>query len=562
MSPTDEIPVGRTEPARSWVQRLPVFLYQAAKWRVRWLARFFYNAAEWRIRWLYRGVRRLSTFFYNAAYWRLRWLKRRLPDLPIIGHTLRAILSAVRGTLWLGRAVVGRLTLANSRSHARSYWPGIDGLDLWVAALWLACERFHRTWLWMWCAEAPLIRRWRRPNRNGDGVLHVTCSFDLGGTQTQIRNLCTAPPAATRLRHEAVEIFPEMNFLYRQNEPVRSSTYGGPGIWARTVGRLIEHSGTRSSQLVQVLKLVRDFRAAKPQVVVGWGHEISMLTFVAAAIARVPHVVFCIRTFNPSYGWVETWMGNLMKVAHRRMLPQLSGVIVNSTALKGDYAAWLGIDPGVIAVCPNGIDAATVEAPTAAMLRREMRARYAIADDVLALLHVGRFSKEKGQMSLMEANRRLLQRLPGHKFVWLLCGDGPTMAGVQQFVAAHDMPNVIFVGRTSEVGAFLCAADVFVMPSDFEGMPNAMMEAMAQGLPAVSTDVSGALDVARDGQEALYYRPRDIDALTQHLTRLIEDPAERARLGSNAVARMHEFSVEKSVATFEARLIEGLERSS
>ena len=95
----------------------------------------------------------------------------------------------------------------------------------------------------------------------------------------------------------------------------------------------------------------------------------------------------------------------------------------------------------------------------------------------------------------VEANEQLRARrdsLPA--FVWPLCGDGPTLDGVRAAAEAHGATNLVFAGRTSEVREVLSASDIFVMPSDFEGMPNAMMEAMVAGLPCVSTRISGATE--------------------------------------------------------------------
>jgi glycosyltransferase involved in cell wall biosynthesis/SAM-dependent methyltransferase len=454
------------------------------------------------------------------------------------------------------RSLVDRLTLYNYRANAHLYWPEIHGAELWAAGIAMALLRGHSLFLPFVCRHAHWLRRIRRPKTlllsDRLKVLHVTCSFDLGGTQTQIRNLCTA--LAPAFVHEAVETFPEVNYLFRRGVEIDAGRYVRGNIVTRTLGRLTVSPSTRSAQLVQVYKLVRDFEAERPDVVVGWGHEIAMLTFVAAAIARVPHIVFCIRTFNPAYGWVAEPMGELLHTAHTRMFADVAKVVVNSTPLQRDYAEWLGINPAAIAVCPNGIDIAPMDANEAAAHRAAIRAQYGIADDTVVLINVGRFSREKGQMSLVRANLALLQERGGAAFHWLLCGDGPTLDEVRAFADTHGMTNVTFAGRTSEVRAFLSASDVFVMPSDFEGMPNAMMEAMTHGLPCVSTTRSGALDVARDGREALYYEPRDVEALTGHLRRLIANADERQRLGCHARERMREFSVRRFVENFEATL--------
>jgi glycosyltransferase involved in cell wall biosynthesis len=406
-----------------------------------------------------------------------------------------------------------------------------------------------RTALWTY---AHTLRNWRvtRPDAL-HRVLHVTGSFDLGGTQTQIKHLCTF--GHTRYIHHATEIFPELNFLYRRGIRLDSARYGADNPITRQLGRIVLDRNHRSSQLVQIYKLVRDFQAMRPGVVVGWGHEMCVTTFAAAAIARVPHVVFCIRTFNPAYGWADEQFGRLLQQAHRRMLPHVSQVIANSTLLQRDYAEWAGIAPERVAVCPNGIDASALLRGRAAA-RARVRTQYGIAEDAVVIVNVGRFSKEKGQDSLLEANRVLQTRSQGARIVWLLCGDGASLPDVKAKAAEYGMTNVVFTGRTDAVAGMLSASDIFVMPSDFEGMPNAMMEAMAAGLPCVSTTRSGAVDVARDGVEALYYEPGNANQLADRLECLIAHPAVARTLGEAAAARIKEFDVATFVKNFESIL--------
>lgn len=419
------------------------------------------------------------------------------------------------------------------------------------AAIW-AVHDLMRNLAW---TEGQRVRRWRAPTTAGavpGRVVHVTGSFDIGGTQTQIKYLCTA--TNTRFQHVAVEIFPELNYLYRQGVTIDSSAYALPGPWGGAWGRMVANRNRRASQLVQIYKLACDFRRERPQVVVGWGHEMCVTTFLAATIARVPHIVFCIRTVNPTFGWVDPPLPALLLRAHRAMLPWVSKVVVNSTLLQGDHSAWVGMNADAIAVCANGIEVAPATEATRRAARAAWRSRYGIADDVVVITNVGRFSREKGQLTLIEANRLLLNRNPDTRFVWLLLGDGPVLPVAKELVEKHQMANVIFAGRSQDVAGALAASDIFVMPSDFEGMPNAMMEAMAHGLPCVSTNRSGALDVARDGIEALYFEPRDGLQLARHLVRLFDEPAFAQGLGKAALARLDHFTVTKFVDNFEAIL--------
>ncbi|MGD0781358.1 MAG: hypothetical protein ABSA30_00710, partial [Candidatus Aminicenantales bacterium] len=178
--------------------------------------------------------------------------------------------------------------------------------------------RFHDKIVDLVCVHAAVFaRKFRRPRSVSSGpvrVCHVTCSFDLGGTQRQIKNLCERN-ADPRFRHEAVELFPEYNFLYRRGVPLLAADYSGHSRLARRLGGLVGDIGFRSLRLVQIYKLYRDFRRLRPDVVVGWGHEMAMLSFAAAAAARVPRIVFSIRTWNPSFGW--TPIPRLLHQAHR-----------------------------------------------------------------------------------------------------------------------------------------------------------------------------------------------------------------------------------------------------
>jgi glycosyltransferase involved in cell wall biosynthesis len=415
-----------------------------------------------------------------------------------------------------------------------------------------------RTLLWL---AAPSIRRvipGRRPWRSASKALHVTTSFDLGGTQMQIKHLATA--ADTRLTHGAVELFPELNYLFRRGVSVQAANYVRGGPLARIVGRCIVNRSRRGSHLVQIAKLVRDFRREQPDVVVGWGHEICVITFVAAVMARVPRIVFCIRTVNPTYGWTDPAFATLLRAAHHRMSGLVDRIIVNSTFLQRDHAAWLESDEQRIAVCANGIEVEAVRVCEPAVTRARLRRHFGIADDAIVISNVGRFSAEKGQRSLIDANRHLLDRTSA-PVMWLLGGDGPTLASVQSAASEQGMSNIVFVGRTDAVGDILAASDIFVMPSDYEGMPTAMMEAMAAGLPCVSTRLSGATDIARDGVDALFFDAGDAAALAGHLLRLIENPSWAHELGERAAARAREFDVTRFVRHFDRLLLEALSQS-
>lgn len=407
-----------------------------------------------------------------------------------------------------------------------------------------------RNGLWRYGHRLRDVRR-AHPDVAADRVLHVTSSFDLGGSQTQLKHLATA--SGTRFEHRVTEVFPELNYLFRNGQRVEPDRYVRGGWLGRTLGGVVMQRNARGFDLIQVAKLVRDLEIERPATVVGWGHENCVTTFLAATFARTPRVVFCIRTFNPEYGWTDPKRARQLQVAHRRMAQRLDAIIVNSSLLRDDYAQWAGIDSQQIAVCANGTNLEVPPSSEMAASRCRARAAWGVAADGIVVSNVGRFSPEKGQQRLIRA-LALLPAEIASRVTCVLCGDGITLDEVRTLANSLSVTNVRFVGRTTNVWELLAASDIFVMPSDYEGMPNAMMEAMAAGLPCVSTTRSGIRDVARDSIEALFFEPDDDAQLARHLQYLIDYPEAASKLGQAAAHRIGHFTVERLVDCFETAI--------
>lgn len=153
---------------------------------------------------------------------------------------------------------------------------------------------------------------------------------------------------------------------------------------------------------------------------------------------------------------------------------------------------------------------------------------------------VARLVPQKGIDVLISA----LAQLSGDATDWplALVGDGPERQQLeQQTVQAGLQERVTFFGHRPDPQTFLFKAGVFVLPSRFEGMPNALLEAMAAGLAVVVTDASpGPLEVVKDGVNGLVVPSEDPKALAKAMERLATDPVLRAQLGSNARETLHQ----------------------
>jgi glycosyltransferase involved in cell wall biosynthesis len=153
--------------------------------------------------------------------------------------------------------------------------------------------------------------------------------------------------------------------------------------------------------------------------------------------------------------------------------------------------------------------------------------------DPLVVVSIARFSYAKGTDVLLHAWTLVHQAEPRARL--RLVGDGQLASAIHQLSETLDLgDSVEFLGKRSDVDAILRAAGIFVLPSRYEGSPNALLEAMAQGMPCVATRVSGTEDVIQDGATGLLVPILDHEALARAILRFLRDPDLAACCGAAA----------------------------
>jgi glycosyltransferase involved in cell wall biosynthesis len=225
-----------------------------------------------------------------------------------------------------------------------------------------------------------------------------------------------------------------------------------------------------------------------------------------------------------------------------------------------------GVPRSRVHLLPNAIDMDAFREPDAAE-RAALRRRYAVPEGQLACVFVGRLSREKGLMELMEA-----WRLAGPRGRAVLVVAGPDMDGhawdvgpaARAFTVEHGLEeSVRFIGATSDVPSVMQAADIAVQPSHFEALGLSAIEALACGAPVIASAVGGLLDFVRDDENGLLCPPRDAAALSVRIRALIDDPARRARLAANArPSVVHDYDERVVFARFAALIERLAERRS
>jgi len=165
----------------------------------------------------------------------------------------------------------------------------------------------------------------------------------------------------------------------------------------------------------------------------------------------------------------------------------------------------------------------------------QLRRQLELQPETRVILSVGRLSKEKGHADLIRAFARLRDQAALPSICLVLVGDGPELSSLQQLAGSLGVSRMIrFAGFQSNVSHYLSIADLFVLPSHSEGCPNALLEAMAAGVPVVATSVGGVPDIARNERNALLVEGQDIGGIAAGMSRLLTDKALGARLAVSA----------------------------
>jgi glycosyltransferase involved in cell wall biosynthesis len=242
--------------------------------------------------------------------------------------------------------------------------------------------------------------------------------------------------------------------------------------------------------------------------------------------------------------------GPWLRFADRWSCRRVTRFLALSPALAADLQTRLALPPGRVLPIANGVDLAEADRLLAAA-RPLARRQFGLFAPEIAIACIGRLHRQKGLVHLLGAFRALLEVYPTARL--LLAGDGPDRAALEGTVAALRLgPFVKLLGAVTSPWPVLAAADIFVLPSLWEGMPNALLEAMAAGLPAVATAVGAVPEMVADGREALLVPPADAGALARALAELAGAPSRRREMGGRARQRVESaYRIETTVAHTE-----------
>lgn len=337
-------------------------------------------------------------------------------------------------------------------------------------------------------------------------VVYVIDSLQIGGAETLMLDLLDAVAARGWRAHVA---------------------YFTPGpLAAEVAARGVETTRLSSAGLrdpramIRAIRLIRRF---KPDVVHTHLVKSDLVGQLAAAVAGAPRRVLSLHNVNP---WRQrrllSWIWRVVTAgAHVR--------IAVSERVADHVAACGGASRTALTVVDNGVDTRRFNP---AAVRPLDRADWGFASDDVVIAIVGRLTAQKDHATFLAAAAILARRAPRARF--LIVGEGELREALEARATALGLgpDRLQFAGALRDMPRLLAAVDVVAFSSAWEGLPMALLEAMAMARPVAATAVGGVPGVIRDGVEGLLVPAREPTALADTLERLVADPALRLRMGA------------------------------
>lgn len=350
-------------------------------------------------------------------------------------------------------------------------------------------------------------------------LLHIIPTLDRSGAEKQLALLAAGLP------REEFEVH------------VCALTRGGPyeadlrdaGVPVTVVGKVLKFDPVALGRLARLVRRLR------PDVVHTWMFTANSYGRVAARWAGVPKLVASERNADR---W-KTWLHRQIDL---RLARDTDCIVANSAGAAAFYRR-LGIPAEKLHVIPNGVARTPRAAADPALLRHEL----GVPESAHMLGFVGRLAPQKRVKDLIWA-ADLLKVIRDDVYL-LLVGDGPQRDRLEQFARdVRILDRVRFLGHRDDVPELLGAIDVLWLASDFEGMPNVVLEAMAAGVPVVATGIPGTNEVVVDGETGFLVPVGDRAAFARQTRKLLEDPQLAARMGEAGRRRAAEhFSIEAMI---------------
>jgi L-malate glycosyltransferase len=367
-------------------------------------------------------------------------------------------------------------------------------------------------------------------------ILQVAYKSTISGGEKVLFDLAVS---LRRRGHEVLSVCPDPGQL-----PARLAAEG-----IRT--KIIHFHKTYD--LATAVRLARFIRKEKIEVL----HSHSMLTNIlsrtAGRLAGIPvsvsteHLTMELARGGRGKGWWERFKA----LCYRRLDNSTSrfngAVIAVSNAVREDLLEQ-GMDPHRAIVIKNGIEIPPLDPGLGSRVRAEL----GIAPDTPVIGTVGRLSPQKDYPTLLKAAAGIIAAVP--RAIFLILGDGDLRVDLEKLAGELGIgERVRFLGYRENVMDAVAAFDIFALASLWEGLPLAVLEAMALARPVVATAVPGTVEALEDGETGFAVPLKVPSALAEKIIELVRDPEKSRKMGVSGRRRVEEsFSRERMVDEHES----------
>jgi glycosyltransferase involved in cell wall biosynthesis len=336
-----------------------------------------------------------------------------------------------------------------------------------------------------------------------------------------------------------------------------------PALYKRVKSYAVQVRNLRMSGFFDVLalrRLARIIKDLKPRVLHTSGFRADLFGQFLGKTLKVPVRIASILNTDDiavkeDYG---RFYAQLFILVYRSIAKWSNGFIASSEKVANNLIDKK-IQPARLAVFHNAINI-DLFLQDASLSRETYRSMHDFKPDEIVIGSASVFNKRKGIPYLIEAFACLAKTYPNTRL--FLPGNGPMKKDLGKMVLENpEIKEVIVLpGPVDNMTDFLNAIDIYVQPALSEGLPLAVLQAMAAGKPILATCVGGIPEAIRNGIEGLLVNPRDVEALASSLAQMIQDPKSRQMLGENAKRRVfrdfHSKQLAQKVISFYDRLSE------
>jgi len=265
---------------------------------------------------------------------------------------------------------------------------------------------------------------------------------------------------------------------------------------------------------------------------------------LGSLMAGIPRVLLSCRSLNPGYfAPPPEWMRELY-----RALAGSSRVLLSTNSRAGalDYADWLGLEPSTFRVLRNGLDPAALEL-SSLEARERLRRGLGVPVGTPTLAAVFRLGAEKRPLFFLDVVSRVREHVKD--LVVLHAGRGPMQEEFHRAIRDRGLESCVrLLGSRNDIPDILSLADLVLLTSRHEGLPNVLIESQFLGVPVVSSDSGGAREAFRDGETGFLCNRNSVEQHAAACLRLLGDPRLRASMSRAATALAREqFQLEPTV---------------